>query len=769
MTTQSVPNSSQHHAGSGDIKWVIGSDSKCDKGAGATGLDPKHAKFMRVGNRCFIEDLHSKSGVFLNGERIRSRGRMEISRYDEIKLGSIPFTIDPKVFFGGGLAGLDSTELKFDVGGKAGVLCDGAYIRASSGTLTAIMGPSGAGKSVFLNLVNGYTKPTSGHVYVGQQFDVHGTGGTEAVRDFIGFVPQAEVMIPELTVLESLCYRLRLRYPDVKRDFSERLAQQVCSRLGFTGEALIEFLNKRIGSPESRGRVLSGGQRRRANIAHELVCRTQVLILDEPTSGLSSVDSDQIVDLLHDLAKQDGLTIITTIHQPSRDSFNKFDDLLLMSNGGKVAYYGPVQQAVTVLERATNKPSVNKNPAEFVLEALKGPADRDRLTRQFVSNRPSGTQSPFQPGSMPVSGQFIRPKGPGLPGRFLVRLAEWKTLVSRNFRVLLADPVHLLFSIGQVPLIALLVFMAYDKIDQDNRQYDRFARRYYALGQKLIAHEQEEKISGKKQFDADAIWAGTKSTEQAGELNHFISEASAKQRASIIFTLAVAAIWFGIMGSCKEIVTEQHVIQRECRSCIRLGPYILAKMWVQIVMVAVQTGLLSLLVVPLMLGLSLPATLHMWLVLWLAAMTSAALGLLVSGVARTYRVALTCVPLLMIPQLLFGGLLRPMATTAGITPWPQWLSFVTIQRWAFEAGVGVDLYSIKNVLCQSINLNLDPNSVRYATLKITQFNDKGLLGAFFGEHGFGNNGMAPLFIMALATIGLLVLCRIVLQKRFVRT
>jgi ABC-type multidrug transport system ATPase subunit len=775
MATQPASGQAQIHVPNGDFAWVIGSDPTLAKDSAKglhcplPGIDPKHARFTRSGNRCFLEDLNSKTGVSLNGVRIPAGVRIEVSRYDDIKLGPQPFNIHPQVFFGGGLAGLDCTELRFDVGGKKGVLCEGVFIRAKPGTITAVMGPSGAGKSVFLNLLNGYNKPTNGHVFVGGLFDVHGAGGAKAVRDFVGYVPQAEVMIPELTVLESLYYRLRLRYPDIKRDFCERFARQVCSRLGFAGDELTEFLNKRIGSPESRGRVLSGGQRRRANIAHELVCRTQVLILDEPTSGLSSVDADQIVALLHDLAKQDGLTVITTVHQPSRDSFSKFDDLLLMSYGGKVAYYGSAQQAPMILEKATGKTCGAKNPAEYVLEALKVSGDRDKLTKQFSNpaTRPPVTPSPFSGAGQKVTSPAATKSGEkgSIWRRFQTGLitpfawgAECRTLIARNVRVLTSDWVHLLFIIGQVPLIALLMFLAFHKVQQDNAPYDAFARRFFFLGQALEPFDKDNKGG----FVIDQAWR--ESAEQAKAATELISELAAKQRASVIFTLAVAAIWFGIMGSCKEIVSEQHIVQRESRSCIRLGPYVAAKMGVQLVLVAIQTGLLSAMVVPWMLGLSAFCTARMWLVLWIAGMAAAALGLLISGVARTYRVALTSVPLLMIPQLLFGGLLRPIASIQGVTWWPQLLSYITIQRWAFEAGLSVDKYAVQNVLRQYIDLNA---AGRYAELKIIQFQNGTLLGAFFGEQSMLFHGVMPLVVLVSATAILLVLCWVVLRRRFV--
>lgn len=765
------PSSSQtsFHAPKGDFVWRVGADVSCDLHVPFPGIDPKHVTIKREGNRVFIHDLGSKAGTFVNGERLKGRHWSEISRYDDIKLGIQSFKVHPQVFFGGGLAGIESSELTYESKEKV-VLCDGLYVSAKPETVTAIMGPSGSGKSVLLKLINGYNRPTSGCVMVGGQFDIHSASGSSAVRDYIGYVPQAEVMIPELTVGSSLFYRLRLRYPDIKRPFCERFIRQICSRLGFDSEdRLTTFLNKQIGSPESQGKVLSGGERRRANIAHEMVCRTQVLLLDEPTSGLSSVDADHIVKLLHDLAKQDGLTVITTVHQPSRDAFDLFDDLLLMGYGGKPAYYGPAKQATAYLEQVTGKRCGTKNPAEFVLEVLKEKADSDLLTQRFsqASTRPAyankpmcttnlGTPSIPMPTS--VSKGSLLKRSTKFISSLYSGLSECKTLIYRNARVTVSDRINILFSIGQVPLIALLTFAAFHNIHSDSSSFDNFARRFFFFGQSLAEHES----SGSGAFPAEARWR--EANDKAKNATNLISEPSAKARASIIFTLVVASLWFGLMGACKEIVTEHHILERESRSCVTLGPYVFAKMWIQLNMIAIQTGLLTMMVVPIMLRLSVLHVFLMWLVLWVAGISAAALGLLVSSIANTYRVALSAVPLLMIPQLLLGGLLRPIEMTKGISLWPRLLSYATIQRWAFEAGLFIDRFSDGDVLRQFINTN--PVG-KYTELKIIEFQEGTLVGSFFGEYG-NTHLVFPLFILACATFFMLILCRIVLYKRLCR-
>jgi len=130
---------------------------------------------------------------------------------------------------------------------------------------------------------------------------------------------------------------------------------------------LENVLHTRIGSPKQRG--VSGGERRRVNIAHELVRNPLILLLDEPTSGLSSVDSEYVIELLLDICHEKQVVIIMTIHQPSEIIFNAFDNLLLLNKGGKLAYFGPSDEAVPYFSKYF-RPDTVKNPAEYVLRAL---------------------------------------------------------------------------------------------------------------------------------------------------------------------------------------------------------------------------------------------------------------------------------------------------------------------------------------------------------------------------------------------------------------
>jgi len=248
-------------------------------------------------------------------------------------------------------------------------LCQGLSIGCEVGTITGIMGPAGAGKSVFLKLLCGYFKPSHGAIFL-DGMNVH--RDYNLAREHLGYVPQSEIMIPELSVAASLDYRMCLNSACSRSDRVKRM-KHVLTDLGF-GDNLEQILRQKIGKPEWQGDYLSGGERRRVNIAHELLNRPRILILDEPTSGLAASDAERVVALLRDLADEENMTVILTIHQPGREIFCQLDDLLVVSWGGRPAYYGRADRAVEYFEKISGIGMKSpQNPAEFIVDFVRDP------------------------------------------------------------------------------------------------------------------------------------------------------------------------------------------------------------------------------------------------------------------------------------------------------------------------------------------------------------------------------------------------------------
>ncbi|KAJ5895028.1 ABC transporter G family member [Penicillium taxi] len=201
------------------------------------------------------------------------------------------------------------------------------------GQITAIMGASGAGKTTFLDILARKNKrgTVQGDFYVnGEQI------GDQDFKNLIGFVDQEDTMLPTLTVHETILTSALLRLPrDMSRALKEQRVIEVEKQLGIhhIGDQL-------IGSEESGGRGISGGEKRRVGIACELVTSPSILFLDEPTSGLDAFNAFNVVECLVTLAKTYNRTVIFTIHQPRSNIVALFDRLILLASG-RTVYSGP--------------------------------------------------------------------------------------------------------------------------------------------------------------------------------------------------------------------------------------------------------------------------------------------------------------------------------------------------------------------------------------------------------------------------------------------
>ncbi|HTF19171.1 MAG TPA: ATP-binding cassette domain-containing protein, partial [Chryseolinea sp.] len=216
-------------------------------------------------------------------------------------------------------------------------------LNEESGNLIALMGGSGAGKSTLLHVLNGSEAPSEGQVLI-NGIDIHKEPGR--VEGVIGFVPQDDLLIEDLTVYQNLYYAAKLCFSNKKEHDIDVLVNKVLEDLG-----LSETKDLKVGSPLKK--TISGGQRKRLNIGLELLREPAVLFCDEPTSGLSSRDSENIIDLLKELSLK-GKLVFAVIHQPSSDIFKMFDKLLILDYGGYQIYYGNPVDSIVYFKRSIN-------------------------------------------------------------------------------------------------------------------------------------------------------------------------------------------------------------------------------------------------------------------------------------------------------------------------------------------------------------------------------------------------------------------------------
>ena len=314
-----------------------------------------------------IRDAHSVNGTFVNGVRV---GSAVLTEGDVVTIGNVDlvFTHDTLVRrteAATRTGGLEVNSVCFTVD-RGKQLLDHISLTARPGTLTAIIGGSGAGKTTLSRLIAGYTTPSSGSV----TFEGHNIHTEYAsMRSRIGMVPQDDVVHRQLTVHQALGYAAELRLPpDTSKADREQVVAQVLEELELTKHA------------DTRVDKLSGGQRKRASVALELLTGPSLLILDEPTTGLDPALDRQVMMMLRQLADAGRVVLIVT-HSVSY--LDVCDQLLLVAPGGKTAFLGPPSQIGAAMG-TTNWADIFANVG----------ADPDEANRRFLDeNKPAAVRS----------------------------------------------------------------------------------------------------------------------------------------------------------------------------------------------------------------------------------------------------------------------------------------------------------------------------------------------------------------------------------------
>ncbi|MDP7735231.1 FHA domain-containing protein [Mycobacterium paragordonae] len=360
-----------------------------------------------------IQD-RSVNGTFVNGTRV---GSAILSQGDVVTIGNVDLqfsdgTLVPRSDTATRTGGLEVRGVNYTVDNGSQLL-DGISLTARPGTLTAVIGGSGAGKSTLARLIAGYARPSKGSVSF-EGHDVHGEYAS--LRSRIGMVPQDDVVHRQLTVHQALGYAAELRLPpDTSKSDRARVVAQVLEELDLTKHA------------DTRVDKLSGGQRKRASVALELLTGPSLLILDEPTSGLDPALDHQVMMMLRQLADA-GRVVIVVTHMLSY--LDICDQLLLVAPGGKTAYSGPPDQiggAMGTTNWAKIFSQVGADPAE---------ANRRFLERSQSQERPGPDSAPADLGE-PVHTSLRR---------------QISTVARRQVRLVVADRAYFVF-------LALLPFI----------------------------------------------------------------------------------------------------------------------------------------------------------------------------------------------------------------------------------------------------------------------------------------------------------------------
>ncbi|RID74909.1 hypothetical protein BRARA_B01985 [Brassica rapa] len=273
------------------------------------------------------------------------------------------------------LLGLDHKPSDETTSTEERTILSGVTGMVSPGEFMAVLGPSGSGKSTLLNAIAGRLH---GPALTGKIL-MNDVKPTKQTLKRTGFVAQDDLLYPHLTVRETLVFVALLRLPrSLTRHEKIKAAESVISELG-----LEKCENTVVGNTFIRG--ISGGERKRVSIAHELLINPSLLVLDEPTSGLDATAALRLVQTLSWVAHGRGKAVVTSIHQPSSRVFQMFDTVLLLSEG-KFLFYGKGRDAMAYFESVGFSPAFPMNPADFLLDLANGVCQIDGMTEREKPN-----------------------------------------------------------------------------------------------------------------------------------------------------------------------------------------------------------------------------------------------------------------------------------------------------------------------------------------------------------------------------------------------
>lgn len=509
---------------------------------------------------------------------------------------------------------------------------DDVSFSAEQGQLIGIMGGSGSGKTTLLNLVSGIVKPSAGSVRV-NGLDINSDTFPEGV---LGYVPQDDLLIEDLTVFENLYYAACLCFKNKTKAEIISQVEQTLLNLG-----LFEKRNLKVGSPHNK--VISGGQRKRLNIALEMIREPSVLLLDEPTSGLSSRDSENLMDLLRELALK-GKLVISVIHQPSSEIFKMFDNILIMDQRGSMAYYGNPVDAVIYFKTldAQINASVGECPScgninpETIFSIIETQVvDEFGKYTEKRKIKPSEWASLFRAKfALPPEAEETE-KPPSNLDRPSV-LQQFRIYLSRDLKSKLANRQYLLLTLAVAPLLGLILSFIIRYIpDPDSDVY-------------LFAENENIPI--------------------------------------YIFMGIIVALFLGLTISAEEIFRDRNILRRERFLNLNRSSYLLSKVSVMLIISAIQTFLFCAVANP-VLGIR-GLFMYYWIALFSTSFCANMLGLNISSAFNSVITIYIIIPLLIIPMMVLSGAMFPfdkLNRKIGNVGKVPFLAELMPTRWTYEA------------------------------------------------------------------------------------
>jgi len=505
-----------------------------------------------------------------------------------------------------------------------------------SGKMMGIMGASGAGKSTLLNVLNGSYNPTEGEVLI-NGINIHEE--SDKIEGLIGYVSQDDLLIEELTVFQNLYYNAKLCFANYNKEELEAVVNDTLEDLG-----LYDIKNMVVGAPLNK--KISGGQRKRLNIALELIREPAVLFMDEPTSGLSSRDSENILDLLKELTLK-GKLVFAVIHQPSSEIFKMFDKLLILDQGGYLIYEGEPIESLIYFKSSIQH--ANWNESECPVCGNVNPEQIFNIVEtkvldeygNFTNNRkisPKEWQDKFQQSE--IKQQQVKPRKsnelPEIHFKIPNKLRQFFIFTTRDVLSKLSNTQYLFINSFESPLLAFIL---------------AYIVKYYNIN---------------------------------SEYGYTL--ASNSNLPVYIFMSVIVALFIGLTVSAEEIFKDRKILKREAFLNLSWNSYLSSKVAVLFALSAIQ-ALLFVVVGNTILEIK-GMYFEYWLILFSAWCFANVLGLVISDSFKTIITIYILIPFLIIPQLILSGVIVKYEKLNPNISNPKNIPFygeIITARWAYEA------------------------------------------------------------------------------------
>lgn len=558
------------------------------------------------------------------------------------------------------------------------------------GRTTAVMGASGAGKTTFLNVLAGMH---SGMATVDGTISVNGdVADGNTMRRISGFVHQEDVILETMTVREALMFAAELKLPrEMSRSEKERRAMAVADMLN-----LRKALDNLVGSSLIKG--ISGGEKRRLSLGMEMITNPSILFLDEPTSGLDSFTAYKVARILRNVAHRYGRTIVCTIHQPSSEVFNIFDDLIVLAEG-EVVYHGPVQEMVSYFKTIGYECPNNFNPADFlfmdVLNAGGSGGDDDKYDFIAANQDDAAARAKAKEQESARMRQIINTwnasqrgetmtrsltdkttKSVGIDASAILQYAAWwiqfRLLAVRAAKNAWRNDLILKGKLAQTVILSLVVGLVYLKLGDD--------------------------------------------------------EQSIQDRQGSLFFIIVQMYFGAVMGTLTVFGAEKAVFQREFSGRLYgLPAYFISRTVVNLPAQIIMP-ILSSVIMYWMVGYQNTPEKYAWfmLILILIDNCGAAMGVFVSCIFNDIAVALTIMPLFLLPLMVFSGFFVNQDTLGW---WFRWISYISPMKYGFVA-LAKNEFSGLTLTCNPTDSGCGPNGTKdgQSVINLLGFDNEGSVG-----------------------------------------